>query len=336
MRSVCVTGGGGFIGRRLCETLIHQNHSVTMLGRHPEAGPWHHTLAVDITGPLPAGCLEGIDTVFHLAGKAHALSEVGQDDETYFLVNTKGTAHVLEEARRAGVRKFVLFSTVKAMHSGGTRREIEQLQRHRALTEDDVIEPDTPYGRSKLAAERLVLEGSYVSEPVVLRLNAVYGPRAKGNLQRMLRAVHRGRFPSLPRTGSRRSMVHVDDVVQAAILAAEKQEAVGQVFIVSDGVDPCVREIHEAMCRALGRRPPRGHVPLPLLHAFARVGDFIGWVRRRRFLFDSDALDKLIEPAWFGSDKLRSMLGYQPAWSLEKALPDMIRELDKDILERRA
>ena len=65
----------------------------------------------------------------------------------------------------------------------------------RAFSEEDLLEPDTPYGKSKLEAGKLVLKGGYVPEPVVLRLCMVYGAEAKGNMQKMLQAVSRHRFP---------------------------------------------------------------------------------------------------------------------------------------------
>ena len=98
------------------------------------------------------------------------------------------------------------------------------------MREEDGVEPDTPYGRSKLAAEELVLHGGYVPEPVVLRLCMVYGPQAKGNIEKMIEAVRRNRFPPLPEMGNRRSMVHVQDVVQAAVLAGTHPAAVGQAY----------------------------------------------------------------------------------------------------------
>ena len=328
MKSICVTGGRGFIGRKLCAALAARKLPVTVVDRRADAGPWDRLWPVDITGPLGPECLTGVDTVFHLAGKAHALAEVRQDEADYFRINTEGTRHVLEAARQAGVRRFVFFSTVKAMsRDDRPAARAGEGPALRAWTEADVIEPDTPYGRSKLEAEKLVLHGGFVPEPVVLRLCAVYGPGAKGNLQKMLAAVDRGRFPPLPDTGSRRSMVHVSDVVGAALLAAEKPEAVGGTFIVADGVAPTVRQIHRSMCRALGRPEPRWAVPAWVLRGLGRTGDFIGRVRGRRFVFDSDMLEKLTGPAWFSPQQLESRLGFRPEWNLEKALPEMVQAL---------
>ena len=203
------------------------------------------------------------------------------------------------------------------------KTEMLKAEGRRALTEEDCIEPDTPYGKSKLAAEELVLHGGYVPEPVVLRLCMVYGPQAKGNIEKMIEAVRHHRFPPLPEMGNRRSMVHVQDVVQAAVLAGTHPEAVGQVFIVSDGQTYSTRQLYELICRALNRKVPGWSVPIGVLRGLAVVGDLIGKARGRRFVFDSDALAKLTGSAWFSSDRIQTRLGFKPQWTLERALAGM-------------
>lgn len=103
--------------------------------------------------------------------------------------------------------------------------------------------------------------------------------------------------------------------------------ASGQRFIVSDGRVYSTREMYDLMCRALRQRPPRWSVPLWCLAALGYLGDTIGRVRGRRFLFDSDALEKLIGSAWYSSKRIEDRLGFRAKWDLEKALPEMIEEL---------
>ena len=318
IRNFLVTGATGFIGRVLCQKLSEQGAQVRAGMRQVADGPWHETTLLDLaTGTLPVDAVAGVHTVFHLAGKAHALSETQQDEKEYFHINTEGTKTLLEAAQDAGVRRFVFISSVKAMSEGGDACQ----------NESEVCHPETPYGRSKLAAERLVLEGAYVPEPVVLRLSMVYGPSRKGNLPRMIEAVAKGRFPPLPEVGNRRSMVHVEDVVQAALLAAEKPVAVGQTYIVTDGQACSTRQMYEWICEALDKPVPSWTIPTGLLKMLAKVGDGIGRVRGRRFLIDSDALDKLIGSACYSSEKIQRELGFRPAWDLRSALPEIVTSL---------
>lgn len=289
-------------------------HVKALLRAHKEPGPWHDFTTGDITEPIAPDVMEQIDTVFHLAGKAHALSETRQDEEEYFNINTEGTRQLLEAAQKSDVRRFVFYSSVKAMHE-----ESED-----CLDESSPCHPETPYGKSKLAAERLVLAGNYVPEPVVLRLSMVYGPAMKGNLPRMITAVRQGRFPPIPEFGNKRSMVHVEDVVHAALLAAEKPEAIGQTYIVTHPQPCSTRELYEWICEALGRPVPGWQIPEVVLRMLAKVGDIIGRLRGRRFIFDSDAFDKLAGSARYSSKKIEDELGFQVKHHLRESLPEIV------------
>lgn len=324
---VLVTGAAGYIGSRLTKRLAESGNQVIGLDYSQNAQAAESSVLADITRPGDwKRAFAGVRTVYHLAGRAHAISEIRQDEREYFRVNTDGTRHVLEAARDAGVQRVVLFSSVKAMQEcvDGGRVGVPP---RRAMDESDDGEPETPYGRSKLAAEGLLLEGAFVPEPVVLRLCAVYGPSSKGNLQQMLLAVARRRFPPLPDVPNRRSMVHVEDVVAAAILAASHPAAVNGTFIVSEGRGYSTREILDVMRRALGRKPTRASVPLGIYRALGVVGDQIGRIRGKRFVFDSNTLRSLLDSAWFSSMKIEQVLGFRPKWDLERALPAMVDAL---------
>lgn len=315
-----VTGSTGMLGKSLCHFLHTHEWRVTALTREQEYGPWDDSIQADLISSATFSIPSNIHTVFHLAGKAHALSETRQDEQEYFQINTEGTRRVLEAAQASGVRRFVFFSSVKAMGEGGSD----------CLDEASPCLPETPYGKSKLEAERLVLEGNYVPEPVVLRLSMVYGPSTKGNLPRMIESVSKGRFPPIPEFGNRRSMVHVDDVVQAALLAAEKPEAVGQTYLVTDGQPYSTRELYEWICRALSKPVPGWRIPKITFCCLAKIGDAIGALRGRRFLFDTDTLGKLAGSACYSSRKIEQELGFRAQHHLQDDLPDIIKSLQDD------
>jgi len=304
------------LGRPLCRTLHSYGWKVTAVTRMQEAGPWDESIQADLTSHETFSMPSDIETVFHLAGKAHALSETRKDEKEYFRINTEGTRRILETARGAGVRRFVFFSSVKAINEGGSE----------CLNEASPCDPVTPYGKSKLEAERLVLEGNYVPEPVVLRLSMVYGPSQKGNLLSMIEAIAKGHFPPIPEFGNQRSMVHVEDVAQAAILAAEMPEAIGQTFLVTDGKPYSTRELYEWICQALGRSVPAWQIPEVILRGLAIIGDAIGALRGRRFMFDSDTLEKLAGSSWYSSQKIEKELGFRAQHNLREFLQDFIQK----------
>jgi len=286
-----------------------------MLGRRRPAFDVHFH-EWEMPGDLNPTALSGIDTVFHLAGKAHALTENRQDVDEYFQINTGATERLLQACRAQGVKRFIYFSSVKAVGS------IDGV-----MDESVIVETDSPYGRSKFSSEKLVLEGGFVPHPVVIRPSMVYGNTEKGNLPRMIQAIAAGRFPPLPDNGNRRSMVHVDDVVQAAILAAERPEAAGQAYIVTDGVPYSTHQIQDWICEALGRKVPSWSVPMSALKLLGYLGDVIGRTRGRRFMFDSDALESLLGSASYSSKKIEAELGFRPSRNLQDALPEIIEFL---------
>ncbi|ANE57531.1 NAD-dependent epimerase/dehydratase family protein [Methylomonas sp. DH-1] len=310
---VLVTGATGFIGSVLCRKLEQNGYSVVSAGRS-EASDFYWDLAA--AGSCPAALCAGVGTVFHLAGKAHALAENRQDAAEYRQINSTATRELLAAAQRAGVKRFVYFSSVKAVAE--TERQ--------PMDETADLPAADPYGQSKYASEQLVLHGGYVPHPVVIRPSMVYGCSDKGNLPRMVNAVRRGIFPPLPQ-GNRRSMVHVDDVAAAAILAAERPQAAGQIYIVTDGQCYSTRDIYDMIRAALGKPPLNGSVPLALLRLAAKFGDGFGRLAGRRFPLDSDSLDKLTGSAWYSSDKIRRDLGFEPEHTLRDTLPEIIRYL---------
>ncbi len=317
MSLALVTGAGGFVGQVTCAHLRASGFGVRALLRTRRAlGPWDEAVLADLAAPLPAGVFDGVDHVFHLAGKAHALDEIEQDEAEYRAVAVDGTRRLLAAMSQHAANRIVFVSSVKAMGE----------ETDTCLAEDAEPRPATAYGRTKLEAERLVL--SWGQQPgrhaCCLRLPMVYGVGSKGNLVRMIAAIDRGVFPPLPEVGNHRSLVHVGNVAEAALLAAERPAAAGQIYIVADARPWSTRQLYEAICRALGRSVPRFTVPLWALRALARTGDHIGRLRGRRFAFDSGALAKLLGSAWYSPGKIGRELDYQPSTSLEAELPAIV------------
>ena len=196
------------------------------------------------------------------------------------------------------------------------------------LDEDAPAHPDSAYGHAKLEAEQHILAAGRVHgvHVCVLRLPLVYGPGSKGNISRMIRAIDRGYFPPFPEVGNRRSLVHVDDAVQALLLASELPQANGKTYIVTDGQTYSTRTIYEAICRALGRPVPRWSAPVSLLKLGASIGGAVGKLWGHPMPLNCDVFDKLIGSAWYSSDKIARELGFWPQRTLYDALPEMIAE----------
>lgn len=318
-----VTGASGFIGRRLVTALVSEGVEVTALVRDTDRAKRAGLSQViyrsgDVTNADSVrGSCDGINIVFHLASQA----EVGQpraDDGAHRRVTVEGTAVLLAEAARAGVKRFVFVSSVKAMGEGTAMPE--------CLDESAPCAPVSAYGRAKYEAEQLVLgrDRPMALRTCVVRLPMVYGPNPNGNVMRMIAAIDRGRFPPLPETGNRRSLVHVDDVVRALLLVNAQVAASGQVYLVTDGQTYSTRDMYVAICNALGKSIPRWTVPAFVLAAGGRVGDWIERGLGNTAPLNSDVVQKLLGSAWYSCSKLQRELGFRPAYTLEQALPEMV------------
>ncbi len=323
---VLVTGATGFIGRALVARLLASGAQVRGVGRRaavqfpPSSEGRYEPVVADLTRDDvdPALC-DGVELVYHLAAKTHDLADAPGVEHDYDRINVQGTRRLLERAARAGIRRFVFVSSVKAVNEGGPDE----------VDERTPPEPSTPYGRSKRAAEELVQAAGLRDgfETVCLRLPLVYGPGQRGNLQRMIAAVGRGRFPPPPDTHNHRSMVHVGNVVDALMLAGSHPAAAGQTYFVTDGRPYSTRELYDAIRSALGKPPVPWSVPAVVFKALAAAGDLGRRVTRRRIGFDSEAYQKLLGSAWYSSARIARELGYAPRVDLPGSLPDLIRAL---------
>jgi UDP-glucose 4-epimerase len=266
----------------------------------------------DITDRLTLSrAVADVDLVFHLAAKLHINDPSPELRSEYERVNVEGTRRLVEAARAAGVKRLVLFSTINVY---GPSRPGE------LHDEDSPLHPDSYYSETKAQAERIVLADL---PAVVLRLAAVYGPHMKGNYPRLLEALRRRRFAFVGDGLNRRTLVHVEDVCRAALLAGEHPEASGRTYNVTDGTVHTLRQIVEAICAALNRRPPRFHVPLRPALWVAGVIERSGDCFLHKRIPARAAVAKLTEDIAVGGARIIRDLGFRPQHALLQSWQDI-------------
>jgi UDP-glucose 4-epimerase len=288
MLNVLVTGATGFVGQHLIERLKLDGCNVKIISRKPMLGV--EVIICDfLKDDIPENSLKDIDIVFHLAGYAHDLKSEPGIEQTYQKINVNVTADLLSLSAKHNVEKFIFVSSVKA---GGNPI------RGKCAAEEDQSDPVGIYGETKREAELKILETGRESSMHVsiLRPALIYGPKVKGNLQLMMQGIKKGWFPPLPEMGNRRSMIHVDDVVQALLLLVNSQQANGEIFIATDGRTHSSRNIYETMCRVLGKSTPNWSVPKFLFSAIALISPNLSY-----------KMDKLLGDECYSSGKLQSL-----------------------------
>jgi nucleoside-diphosphate-sugar epimerase len=258
---IALTGGTGFIGRHLLRELSKRGYRLRVLLRRPSVLPPECASAVvgDLARPQNmAAALAGADAVIHSAGVAHEMTGLPEDDHR--ALNTEATISLARAAQRAGVRRFVFLSSIRAQ-SGPTAASV--------LTEDLEPRPTDAYGRSKLAAERGLAELEL--DWIALRPVLVYGPGVKGNMARLI-ALARTPLP-LPLAGldARRSLLSLDNLVGAIDFLLAAPAPPRRPLIVADRGPLTVAEMIAALRRGLGRRAGLFRVPAPLVEAALRA-----------------------------------------------------------------
>ncbi len=289
-----VTGGAGFIGSNLVDALLARGDEVTVVddlstGRRGNLGD---ALAAGATlveqdirdaASVTAAVAEARpQTVFHLAAQIDVRKSVA-DPAFDAAINVGGTAILLEAARRAGVGLFVFISTGGAIYGEGDGKELP-------LGEDAAVEPLSPYGQSKFAAEGYVrmYERLYGLSGISLRLGNVYGPRQDplgeaGVIAIFCGRLRAGQAPTVFGDGTQtRDYIYVGDVV-AAILAAARSEASGELN-VGTGVESSVLDLAKRLRTLSGAdgfepefAPERPGEVQRISIDPARAGDVLGW-----------------------------------------------------------
>ncbi len=240
---ILVTGGTGFIGSHLVEALRGQRHQVVTLSRGATGLPGveHHSL--DVSGDQAIELASHFDAIVHLAGLSNA-SASREDPLQYNRVNALGTLAMLDGARRGGRR--VIFASSQRIY-----RPIAE-----PIREDGIVEPQDPYGYSKLCGERWMemYARFYGVHTTTLRFFSVYGPGlvisggASGVAGIFVGKALNGE-PLVAHSRQNRDLTYVSDVVQGILLALEASTPAGSCYNVATGVGTPMEDLADLVRR---------------------------------------------------------------------------------------
>ena len=298
-RTVLVTGGAGFIGSNLVRALLERGDDVRVLDNF-STGNRSNLEGLDVSlveGELRSyervhRAVRGVEIVFHL-GALGSVPRSVQDPLTTNAVNVDGTLNVLLAARDEGVRRVVYASSSSVYGSTG------DLPR----TETMAVDPISPYGTAKLAAERYCVSFSRVYhsfETVVLRYFNVFGPRQDPRSQYaavvplFIASIAAGESVTIHGDGEQsRDFTYVSNVVAANLAAADADDVSGRIFNVAAGSPESVNTLAETVARLLGK-------PVDIRYAEPRPGD--------------------IKDSWADVAQAEQALGWRPTVGFEDGL----------------
>lgn len=320
MRRILVTGGGGFLGEHLVEALVKRGDAVRTFNRSPApegqpAGVEHLRGDVRDRAAVETAVAD-VQAVFHLVSNFRsAASDADAHD-----INVQGTVNVLESARSAGVERVVHCSTI-GVH--GSVLEVP-------ANEETAFNPGDAYQSTKLEAEQWVWQFHRESGlPVsVVRPISLIGPRDRRMLK-LFRMIKRGRFVMLGEGSANFQPAYVDDVVQGFLLCMERDEAVGEAFIVGGEEYLPLRDLVVEIAGLLGVPPPRLRLPMAPVSWAATLCEAIfpplgvePPLHHRRLSFYRNQRA-------FSIAKAQRLLGFEPRVGLRDGLTRTIRWYDE-------
>lgn len=265
--TVFLTGGSGFVGRRLISYLTEKGYAVYALARSAHA--LEKVEAVGARGVLgdlanlsaARPILERCEMVVHSA----AYMDFTYDAEKFYQVNVRGTENLAIAAEQAGIKRFVHISAASIIN-GKPIRNVDEVYRPRGLPKDN-------YSKTKALAERLVLAADKPGfRTIALRPPAVWGPN-NPHQKEMLEMAKQGSWIWIGGGKHVLSTIHVDNLA-AAVEAALQSELGGEFYYVTDGEQRSIERLFSEFFRAEGIEPGDRSLPRGVVLALARVVEF--------------------------------------------------------------
>lgn len=302
---VFVTGGNGFIGRHVVSEVLDAGSSPKVLLSRPDPTfmdrfPRAVVLTGDLLdGDVLAAGMRGASAVIHLAAK-----NIDHDGRGFERVNVDGTRQVARHAIAAGVRRLIYVSSVGVYGHGS----------HRLADESTPVRPDTPFSRSKAAAERVLLEQHRQGhlDVAILRHRFVYGEGDRAVVPRLIKAAKKYPF-WISRGRAKMSLIWAADLAKIMRRLGDGDgalDAAEPVYHVTDGQPISYRDVITELCAAFGGQPPRWSIPLPLLYGPVRLRERLLGIdpERSKTAITSLRLKLVAQDNVFSNAKLMALL----------------------------
>lgn len=303
--SILLTGATGFIGQHLLKAFTSRGIACRCAVRQHASQVPNSVVVGEIDDKTYwSEALQGVDSVIHLAGRAHVLHDRSDDPlQEHRRVNTHGTIRLAQEMAARGCRRLVFVSTI-GVHGDSTHL-------NQAVSESSPATPTTPYTIAKWEAEQQLASLYDSLEIVVVRPPLVYGVNAPGNFGRLVRLVDSGVPLPFGAVNNLRSLVSVQNLCDFLITCASRPKAAGETFVISDGEDLSTAQLLKLIAAARKRSARLVPVPAKLLRIFFQV------TGRERLA--TQLLGSLV----VNSDKARRLLNWKPPMTVAESMSDL-------------
>lgn len=278
--SVIITGATGFVGQNLQKYLANRQEIVTPLSLRNEN--WERQFPTDS------------EAIIHLAGKAHDTAKTSAEQE-YFEVNRDLTIALFNSYLKSNISDFIYFSSVKAVAD-----TVESI-----LYEDDCAKPMTPYGMSKLEAEKYILSKTLPAgkRVFIIRPCMIHGPGNKGNLNLLYRIVEKGMPWPLAAFNNQRSFLSIDNLNYLVERLIKDKNIKSGAYNVADDESLSTNELVILISDTLNMKRKLWHISQSLIESVAKIGD------KLPLPLNSERLKKLTESYVVSNAKIKKALG---------------------------
>lgn len=319
---VLVTGGTGFVGRHLVRTLIEKGALVRMLVRKTSNVVEFEKLGVELVhGDITEsdslhGIAKDINIVYHLAAMGHVSAISKAAYQKSFDINVNGTKNLAEECCNYKINRFIHFSSTAAM--GLIKKPL--------VDETVPCQPSTPYQRTKYESEQIAL--SYWEEKglpaVILRPCMIYGVGGTGEFVKICRLIKKGLFPKIGTGKNLTPIVHVKDVVQAAMLAGDKGKP-GETYLITSSKSFELDEMRRLIIKSLGVDRPYLYIPYNVAKTAAYCLEMIAKLLKFTPIVTSKNIESTVTDRVFSISKATDELGYVPKVDLWYGIKETIK-----------
>ncbi len=311
--TVLVTGATGFIGNNLVARLLSRECTVHCLVRKTSnveglKQPNVHLSTGDLLDPLPADLLQDVQFVFHCAGLTRANGR-----EEYFRANTQACEVLYKSCKEHAnkIQGIVHLSSLAAVGPSSLAHPVH---------EESPCHPVTHYGKSKLAGEVIARHYAESLPIVILRPPVVYGPREK-NIFTFFKSIARGWNIEMGTRERVLSLIHVEDLIDAMLTAAEKPAESGSAFFITDGNEYPWAEVARKTASILQVEPRTIHISekwMPLIGIFT---EFYSMFNSSPPLLDRQKMIDIRQSTWTASsEKFFKHYQFEPRYDLKTGL----------------